>query len=77
MLHLSDPVDGHSCQTVELSLSIAVTSNPESVLTLFVKYLYPMIGGVCHHDSVVRSHSNTSRPSEKSGLAPPSAELQY
>ena len=63
------------------------------VLSMLVKYLDSVVGRVSDDHGVVGSHCNTwhktiklrsrfeaaltSRPCEKSGLAPPSAEFQY
>merc|ERR1719317_1390415 len=68
---LTDSVDRYSGEAVEFSLSISVSSKPEPVLPLLVEYLHSVVGGVRHHDGVVRSNSNTSRPCKKSGLALP------
>merc|ERR1719192_1050122 len=74
---LSYPVDCHSRKAVKLSLPIAVSSQPKPVLSKLVKYLDSVVGRVSDDHGVVGSHCNTSRPCEKSGLAPPSAEFQY
>jgi hypothetical protein len=41
---LSDSVDSHSRQTIKLSLPVAISSDPKSVLTLLIKDLDPVIG---------------------------------
>jgi len=74
---LADPIDSYAGEAIKLSFAVAVATQPKAGLSVFIEDLNPVVGRIRHHDGVIGSHSNTSRPSKESGLAPPSAELQY
>jgi hypothetical protein len=73
---LANPVNGYSGKTIKFTLAIAVTSEAEPMLAILVEDLDPMVGRVSHHDGVVSSDRNATRPSEEAGLATTGTECQ-
>jgi hypothetical protein len=73
---LSDPVHGHTSQTVELSLCIAVTAKLLDEDSISIEDLNAVVGRVCDDYRVVGSDGDAAGPREASGLAPPTPDLE-
>lgn len=41
---LTDPIDSYSCKAIKLSFAIAITTQPEAGLSIFVEDLNPVVG---------------------------------
>ena len=65
---LANLVDRHTGQAIEFAFAITIATETEPVLAVLIEHLNTMIGGVGDYYGVIRTHGNTSGPSEQSWL---------
>lgn len=72
---LADPVNGHAGQAIEFTFTVAVITEFLQKVTGRIEHLHSVVGAIGNDDGIVGSHSDSPRPSERSGFAATSADL--